>query len=124
MRARYSATLFVATPIRSPCAARTVPSSVSSTYPYAAGPGLPRAPPSVERRAFTVDQRVQVERHLFIRVRGEQRAHDLGRALRRHDGLDAKLGGALLAATSPTVGSLPRRPMNVPVPAVYHEQRL
>src|SRR5581483_10310250 len=45
--ARYSATLFVAMPIRSPCDASTVPSSASSTYAKAAGPGLPRAPPSV-----------------------------------------------------------------------------
>src|SRR5205814_10310162 len=53
IRPRYSATLFVATPIVSPRASRTVPSSASSTYPYAAGPGLPRAPPSVESFAFT-----------------------------------------------------------------------
>src|SRR5579862_4993393 len=53
MSARYSATLFVATPIRSPCAASTVPSSASSTNPYAAGPGLPRAPPSVKSRVVT-----------------------------------------------------------------------
>ena len=31
MSALYSATLFVATPIASPCAASTVPSSASST---------------------------------------------------------------------------------------------
>ena len=33
IRALYSATLFVATPIASPWAASTVPSSASSTYP-------------------------------------------------------------------------------------------
>src|ERR1019366_6390983 len=44
--ARYSATLLVATPIRSACAASTAPSGAEATTPVAAGTGLPRAPPS------------------------------------------------------------------------------
>ena len=43
----YSATLLVATPIVDPSSAITSPVSASfSTAPYAAGPGLPREPPS------------------------------------------------------------------------------
>ena len=45
-RARYSATLLVAVPIRSPASASTAPSGAETTTPTAAGPGLPRAPPS------------------------------------------------------------------------------
>src|SRR2546429_7341717 len=48
-RARYSATLFVATPMRSLTVVSRVGGSVdgsSTTAPIAAGPGLPRAPPS------------------------------------------------------------------------------
>src|SRR5690606_15502814 len=44
--ARYSATLLVASPMYSPRSARTAPSSPFATAPIAAGPGLPRAPPS------------------------------------------------------------------------------
>src|SRR5579872_198525 len=47
MRAWYSATLFVATPRNSDTSAITVPSDATITPPPAAGPGLPRAPPSV-----------------------------------------------------------------------------
>src|ERR1700733_5519561 len=43
---RYSATLLVATPIGSPTSSSTSPSGVDTTTPAAAGPGLPRAPPS------------------------------------------------------------------------------
>ena len=51
--AEYSATLFVAVPIASPCASSTVPFSASRTNAYAAGPGFPREPPSVQSTAFT-----------------------------------------------------------------------
>ena len=45
--ARYSATLFVAVPSRAADSAITSPVAASrSTAPYAAGPGLPRDPPS------------------------------------------------------------------------------
>src|SRR5438067_253998 len=48
MTARYSATLFVVTPMRSLTAASGSAGSEASktTAPIAAGPGLPRAPPS------------------------------------------------------------------------------
>ncbi len=44
---QYSATLFVATPIPSAISARTSPSPVVTTTPIPAGPGFPRAAPSV-----------------------------------------------------------------------------
>ena len=47
----YSATLLVATPIVVPSSAMTAPVSASlRTAPYAAGPGLPRDPPSASMR--------------------------------------------------------------------------
>ena len=47
IRPEYSATLLVATPIAVPSSAMTSPVAASfSTAPYAAGPGLPREPPS------------------------------------------------------------------------------
>ena len=44
--ALYSATLLVATPIRSATSSTTSPPGSETTTPIAAGPGLPRAPPS------------------------------------------------------------------------------
>src|SRR5437016_8051530 len=46
IRPRYSATLLVAGPITSPRASTVRPRASTRTYPYAAGPGLPREPPS------------------------------------------------------------------------------
>ena len=47
IRPEYSATLLVATPIVVPSSAITSPVAASfSNAPYAAGPGLPREPPS------------------------------------------------------------------------------
>ena len=98
IRALYSATLFVATPIFSPCAASTVPSLDSSTYPYAAGPGLPRAPPSVDRRAFTrrccmsgFSSNAAPRRDARRAARARSRP-----PAQRHDGLDPQLGDAFL----------------------------
>src|SRR6476646_1012914 len=50
--ARYSATLLVAMPIRSATSSITVPSGSDTTTPIAAGPGLPRAPPSTLTTSF------------------------------------------------------------------------
>src|SRR6478672_7180933 len=51
MSPEYSATLLLATPIVVPSSAITLPVSASlSTAPYAAGPGLPREPPSTSMR--------------------------------------------------------------------------
>ena len=44
-----------------------------------------------------VGERVEVERRLLVRVRLPERAHDVGLALDGIDGLEAKLGHALLA---------------------------
>src|SRR5207253_127632 len=44
--ASYSATLFVVAPSSCACSASTSPSGVVITHAAAAGPGLPRAPPS------------------------------------------------------------------------------
>src|SRR5919106_2183087 len=52
MSALYSATLFVAIPMPSASSPITSPDSSMSTAPIPAGPGLPRAPPSVWSRAF------------------------------------------------------------------------
>src|SRR5438270_2498753 len=51
--ARYSATLLVATPMVSPSSSSTVPLGSEITTPTAAGPGLPRAPPSTCTTTFT-----------------------------------------------------------------------
>jgi hypothetical protein len=45
-------TLLVATPIRSPSSSSTAPSESETTTPIAAGPGLPRAPPSTWTTTF------------------------------------------------------------------------
>src|SRR2546427_8472182 len=47
MRPRYSATLLVAVPIASENSSTSVPSGCSMRTPKPAGPGLPRAPPSM-----------------------------------------------------------------------------
>src|SRR4051794_40907915 len=53
--ARYSATLLVASPIVSPTCSTTAPSSLRTTTPIAAGPGLPRAPPSTFTVSLPID---------------------------------------------------------------------
>jgi hypothetical protein len=58
MRARYSATLFVAMPMDSPRSSTSVPSAASMRTPKPAGPGLPRAPPSMYAR-ITAGRRVR-----------------------------------------------------------------
>src|ERR671916_52022 len=52
-RPRYSATLFVAVPSVSAASSSTSPAGVDSTAAAAAGPGLPRAPPSTWTTTFT-----------------------------------------------------------------------
>src|SRR3989344_1902047 len=47
MSASYSATLFVASPMRLPTFRSTFPDPSRMTNPIAAGPGFPLAPPSV-----------------------------------------------------------------------------
>src|SRR4051812_42350694 len=66
-RPRYSATLFVTTPSSSCASSTTSPSGVERTAAAAAGPGLPRAPPSTWTTSFTgaslgVDRR-ELARH-------------------------------------------------------------
>src|SRR3954447_6832591 len=63
IRPRYSATLLLATPIVVPSSASTRPVSSSLTSaPYAAGPGLPREPPSASmttrRTSFNLEARL------------------------------------------------------------------
>ena len=97
--ARYSATLFVATPIASPRArARCRPPPRART-PYAAGPGLPRAPPSVESRAFTA-----LPGYGGGGEAGEQHAGELGAQLLLEPGADR--GPPLLDRRSPLRGEL------------------
>src|SRR3954447_21973655 len=59
--ARYSATLLVATPIVSIASPTTSPSGVASTAAAAAGPGVPREPPSTwttrRKQLLRVDRR-------------------------------------------------------------------
>ena len=58
MAPRYSATLFVAVPMKPATSVRTTPVTASrTTAPNAAGPGLPRDPPS----ASTMSDRVMTE---------------------------------------------------------------
>src|SRR5215217_1406030 len=52
-RPRYSATLLVAVPIRTPASSSTSPAGEGITAAAAAGPGLPRAPPSTWTTTFT-----------------------------------------------------------------------
>src|SRR3954447_19181281 len=59
---RYSATLLVAAPITSAASSSTSPSGVETTAPTAAGPGLPRAPPSTWTRSLTELHRREVPR--------------------------------------------------------------
>src|SRR5919106_1230203 len=58
MSALYSATLFVAIPMPSASSPITSPESWMRIAPIPAGPGLPRAPPSVWSRAFTRARRL------------------------------------------------------------------
>src|SRR4051794_13803769 len=58
-RPRYSATLLVVSPTYSPASSSTVPVAASvRTAAAAAGPGLPRAPPSTWTTTFTRSLRV------------------------------------------------------------------
>src|SRR4051812_16135670 len=86
-RPRYSATLFVTVPSSSWASSITSPSGVETTAAAAAGPGLPRAPPSTWTTSFT---------------RGSLRVD--GRELARHPRAPAIPAGALLAV----LGVLPR----------------
>src|ERR1700754_4522263 len=81
--ALYSATLLVSRPIVSPSASTTAPSSLRTTTPIAAGPGLPRDPPST----FTVTLPTSVARHLAV-----DRAAVLGLAAARRDHHDPPVG--------------------------------
>ena len=54
IRARYSATLFVARPMNLPRVINVVPSAARNTTPMPAGPGLPRDPPSNSTKDYFV----------------------------------------------------------------------
>src|SRR5947209_1677536 len=62
--ARYSATLLVAVPIGSASSSTTPPSGPDMTTPIAAGPGLPRAPPSTCSTSLPVLTGRSVARHV------------------------------------------------------------
>ena len=73
IRPEYSATLLVATPIVVPSSASTSPVLASlSTAPYAAGPGLPREPPSASMRT-TATHRPDSDVRTRIREHSSQR---------------------------------------------------
>src|SRR5689334_16519401 len=61
---RYSATLLVASPMGDDASSSTSPAGVDTTAPAAAGPGLPRAPPSTWATTFT-GSGVDVDRREF-----------------------------------------------------------
>ena len=108
----------------SPRASSTVPSSASSTKPYAAGPGLPREPPSVKSFAFiTVDQCVHVVCGLLVGMRAASAATTSSRRCAGTTVSTRSSGTCSSLPLSPTAGSVPSSPRNVPVPAVYQEQR-
>src|SRR5215218_9988567 len=94
---RYSATLFVASPIRTAARSSTCPSGAETTAAAAAGPGLPRAPPSTWTTTCTAASLVAVRRR---GDRGELSRHagappvtDLAHPAARGSGL-APLGSA------------------------------
>ena len=71
---RYSATLLVAVPIVSPISAITSPVSASlSRAPYAAGPGLPREPPSASTMTDRVHHSPDSPVRTRIRLHSSQR---------------------------------------------------
>ena len=68
---RYSATLLLATPIASARSAMIFPESASRiSEPYAAGPGLPRDPPSVSMMTRTITAPIRGSGPGFCRTRG------------------------------------------------------
>src|SRR4051794_23816950 len=87
---RYSATLLVAWPSASDASSRTSPSGVETTAAAAAGPGLPRAPPSTWTTTFTgsvrdIDRR-ELARHAAaapVPALAHAAAGGAGRASRR-----------------------------------------
>ncbi len=56
-------------------------------------------------------------------MRSAEGRDDIFEPLGGNDGLDAKLGQALLPPRSPSAGFVSSPPWNVPVPAAYQEQR-
>src|SRR5215218_6028731 len=66
--ARYSATLFVVSPIGSPSSSTTPPSRSETTTPIAAGPGFPRAPPSTWTTSFIETPTSRVGERLRLAV--------------------------------------------------------
>ena len=95
----YSATLLVAIPIVAPSSAITSPVSASlSTAPYAAGPGLPRDPPSA---SITTDLWSPTQRPLSW-VRTRIRWHSSHR-------ITWSLGAELITASS-ALSSVSRQP--------------
>src|SRR4051794_8767196 len=79
-RPRYSATLFVATPRYSCASSTTSPSGVETTAAAAAGPGLPRAPPSTWTTSLTCDPDAE---SLLGVERGELAGHARAAAVAR-----------------------------------------
>src|SRR6185312_3808984 len=77
-RPRYSATLFVACPIASENSSTSVPSGCSMRTPKPAGPGLPRAPPSIYAITwFTVQGSLGGLRHGISRGCGNRRRNEV-----------------------------------------------
>src|SRR3954462_2104573 len=91
---RYSATLFVALPSSSCASSRTSPSGVETTAAAAAGPGLPRAPPSTWTTSFT-GASLRVDRR---ELAGDARAPAVA---------DGALLGALARGLRPALGLAP-----------------
>src|SRR3954471_5704384 len=92
---RYSATLFVATPIGSAASSSTSPAGVETTAPAAAGPGLPRAPPSTCTTTFIAVSPGS--------ARGDARKL-AGHALAAAVALLALLGGGRIFVRAPPLG--------------------
>src|SRR3954471_18874246 len=91
---RYSATLFVTRPSSSWASSTTSPSGVGTTAAAAAGPGLPRAPPSTWTTSFT-GASLRVDRR---ELAGDARAPAVA---------DGALLGALVRALRPALGLAP-----------------
>ena len=56
-------------------------------------------------------------------MRAAERGDDVLEPIRRNDGLDPQLGDVLLPPALADRRLVPSSPRNVPVPAVYQEQR-
>ena len=97
---RYSATLLVASPMYSARSASTSPvSASSSTAPYAAGPGLPREPPSASMTGRTVPSGLRARtRRCAPGCGGTPRSAAPRRARRLRD--RAEVGGVELEAAA------------------------